>query len=65
MLFRQWRSLISILDESPVFTELSIKEKEALIQDLLNNYPQLYKRLNNEVELAGYEASRLMNRIDF
>jgi len=58
MSFRDWNFLTSILDESPVFTDLSVKEKDALMAELIRNYPQLFQRLQNEEEI-GYEASWL------
>jgi hypothetical protein len=58
MLFRKWNFLNSILDESPVFSELSIKEKDILMEELISNYPQLFQRFYNDEEV-GYEASWL------
>lgn len=58
MFFREWNFLTSILNESPVFTELSIKEKETLVEEILRNYPQLFQRFQFDEEI-GYEASWL------
>ncbi len=52
------KSLSFILDESPFFTDLSIKERECLIEELLNTYPQLHKQPAND-PVVGYEASWL------
>ena len=61
MFFHRWFSLVTILDESPFFTELSIKERERLIKELLHAYPQLKKEKSGDIEV-GYEASWLMNQ---
>ncbi|RJQ50153.1 MAG: hypothetical protein C4538_00735 [Nitrospiraceae bacterium] len=53
--------LASILGESPVFTELSIRERESLIQELLRSYPQLSQYVNADIEV-GYEASWLIRQ---
>jgi hypothetical protein len=58
MSFRKSSSLLSILDESPFFTELSFKERDRLIRELLKAYPQLRCHISGEVEV-GYEASWL------
>lgn len=60
MLFRKWKSLITILDESPFFMELSIKERERLVRELLHTYPQLHQHNTGDAEV-GYEASWLMD----
>jgi hypothetical protein len=49
----------SILGESPFFSELSIKEREKIISDLLWTYPELTDQSNIDDEL-GYEASWFM-----
>ncbi len=51
----------SILGESPFFSELSIKEREDIISDLLWTYPELNEQSNTEDEI-GYEASWFMRR---
>ena len=51
--------ITSILDESPFFSELSIKEREKIINDLLWTYPELNDGSNIDDEL-GYEASWFM-----
>ncbi len=61
MFFKRWFSLSTILDESPFFTELSIKERENLIKELLQTYPQLNKQISSDFEL-GYEASWLIKQ---
>ena len=61
MFYRNCSSLFKILDESPFFTELSIKEREKLIQELVETYPQLYQHIPGDVEV-GYEASWLMEQ---
>ena len=58
MFYSKLKSLFFILDESPFFTDLSIKERENLIEDLLKSYPQLLHKPSNEPEV-GYEASWL------
>ncbi len=62
MYFRKWGSIVSILDKSPFFTELSIKERERLIDNLLRQYPQLSQQYNEEIEM-GYEAGWLNDRL--
>ncbi len=62
MYFRECGSIVSILDKSPFFTELSIKEKEMLVKELLKKYPQLSHQANNDMEV-GYEASWFMERL--
>ncbi len=61
MFIRKRVSLFSILDESPFFTELSMKEREKLIKELLQTYPQLDRYVPGDIEV-GYEASWLMNQ---
>jgi hypothetical protein len=61
MFFSKSKSLVSILDKSPFFTELSIKEREKLIGDLLKQYPHLYQQYNSDAEV-GYETSWFANR---
>jgi hypothetical protein len=58
MLFSHLKSLVFILDESPFFTDLSIKERESLMEDLLKSYPQLLQRPEHD-PVMGYEASWL------
>ncbi len=58
MMINKWRSVFSILDDSPFFKELSIKEREVLIAELIDTYPQLYIQKNSDIDL-GYEASWL------
>ncbi len=62
MYFSKWGSIASILDKSPFFTELSIKERERLIDNLLKQYPQLSQQYNKEIEM-GYEACWLTDRL--
>ncbi len=50
--------VFSILDESPFFRQLSIKEMEVLIEDLFEKYPHLAPSIGSEPEV-GYEASWL------
>lgn len=61
MFFNRWFSLVTILDESPFFTELSMKEREKLVKDLLVTYPQLDKQTSGDIEV-GYEASWLVKQ---
>lgn len=61
MFFNKCFSLVTILDESPFFTELSMKEREKLINELLLTYPQLDKQLSGDFEV-GYEASWLIKQ---
>ncbi|RJR16433.1 MAG: hypothetical protein C4581_10090 [Nitrospiraceae bacterium] len=61
MFFNRWFSLVTILDESPFFTELSMKEREKLVKDLLVTYPQLDKQTSADIEV-GYEASWLVKQ---
>jgi hypothetical protein len=58
MFYRQLKSLFFILDESPFFTDLSIKERESLMKELLKSYPQLLQQAAND-PIMGYEASWL------
>jgi hypothetical protein len=58
---RKSEKLFSILDGSPFFTELSVKDREKLIKELLEAYPQLIQNLNNDTEV-GYEASWLTDQ---
>lgn len=50
--------IVSILNESPFFSRLSIRERETLVEDLLKSYPQLLQQASNDIEV-GYEASWL------
>ena len=61
MFFRKWFSLFTILDESPFFTELSMIEREKLVKELLQTYPQLNKQMTSDIEV-GYEASWLVKQ---
>jgi hypothetical protein len=61
MFIKRWFSLSTILDESPFFTELSVKERENLIKELLLTYPQLDRQISGDIEL-GYEASWLIKQ---
>ncbi len=58
MIINKRRSVFSILNDSPFFKELSIKEREGLIADLFKTYPHLHRQNNNDTEV-GYEASWL------
>ena len=58
MFFSKLKSLVFILDESPFFTDLSIKERESLMEELLKSYPQLFQKPVND-PVMGYEASWL------
>jgi hypothetical protein len=62
MHFSKRGSLVSILDKSPFFTELSMREQERLIDNLLRKYPQLSQQYNKEIEV-GYEAGWLTDRL--
>jgi len=61
MFLNRWFSLSTILDESPFFTELSMKEREKLVEELLQTYPQLDKQMSGDIEV-GYEASWLVKQ---
>ncbi len=58
MFYSKLKALFFILDESPFFTDLSIKERESLIEELLKSYPQLLQKPAND-PVMGYEASWL------
>ena len=58
MYYRKLKSLFFILNESPFFTELSIIERESLIEELLKSYPQLLQTSSQD-PVMGYEASWL------
>ena len=58
MFYSKLKSLFFILDESPFFTDLSIKERESLIKELFKSYPQLLQKPSND-PVMGYEASWL------
>lgn len=61
MFFKKLISLSTILDESPFFIELSIGEREKLINELLQTYPQLKGQMSNDTDV-GYEASWLIKQ---
>ncbi|GBD96093.1 MAG TPA: hypothetical protein ENG83_02780 [Nitrospirae bacterium] len=61
MFYTKWSSLSKILDESPFFTGLSVEEREKLIQELVETYPQLCQQIPGDVDV-GYEASWLMEQ---
>ena len=61
MFIKKLLSLSTILDESPFFMELSVKERENLIEELLQTYPQLSQQGAADIEV-GYEASWLINQ---
>jgi len=61
MFLNRWFSLVTILDESPFFTELSMKDRERLVIELLQTYPQLDKQMSGDIEV-GYEASWLVRQ---
>ena len=61
MYLGKWFSLFTILDESPFFTELSMIEREKLVKELLQTYPQLNKQMTSDNEV-GYEASWLVKQ---
>ncbi|RJQ55903.1 MAG: hypothetical protein C4526_02720 [Nitrospiraceae bacterium] len=58
MRFAKRDFLSSVLDESPFFTELSIKEKNRLMEELIEGYPQLFQSFHSNYEV-GYEAGWL------
>ena len=58
MIFGKPDPIVSILNESPFFSRLSIRERENLVEDLLKSYPQLLQQAGNDMEV-GYEASWL------
>jgi hypothetical protein len=55
---RERKSLCSILDESPFFTELSVGERESLVRELLESYPHLIQDTNSDMKVS-YEAGQL------
>lgn len=61
MVQKEKRTLLHILDESPFFIELSIKERESLVKELLMTYPQL-RHYSDDSEV-GYEASWFSGKI--
>jgi hypothetical protein len=61
MYFKKLLSLSTMLDESPFFMELSVKEREKLIAELLHTYPQLSEQGSADIEV-GYEASWLIKQ---
>jgi hypothetical protein len=52
------KKLSYILNNSPFFTELSLREREDLIQELIRTYPQLTRKYQSDEEV-GYEVSWL------
>ena len=58
MLFSHLKSMFFILDESPFFTDLSIRERESLVKELLKSYPDLLQKPESD-PVMGYEASWL------
>ena len=52
------KKLSYILNNSPFFTELSLREREDLIQELIRTYPQLARQYQSDEEV-GYETSWL------
>ena len=56
MFFKKWLTLFGILDESPFFMELSLKEREKLVRQLLQEYPGLDSHQSRDMDI-GYEAS--------
>jgi hypothetical protein len=52
------KQLSYILNNSPFFTELSLREREDLIQELIRTYPQLTRKYQSDEEV-GYEVSWL------
>lgn len=60
MFFIKLLKISTILDESPFFTELSMREREKLIDELLQTYPQLQEQQFDDADI-GYEASWLIN----
>jgi hypothetical protein len=44
---KELHTLIHILDESPFFVELPVKDKEALVNDLLRSYPHLIQQTDD------------------
>ncbi|MBI4681573.1 MAG: hypothetical protein HY757_00485 [Nitrospirae bacterium] len=59
MFFNKWFSLFTILDESPFFAEITMKDREKLINELFETYPQLQRHEPGDMEV-GYEASWLL-----
>lgn len=61
MISEETRSIFSILGGSPFFAELSMKERETIITELLWAYPELLECANEDDEL-GYEVSWFMSQ---
>ncbi len=61
MFSRKRFSLFAILDESPFFAEITVKEREKLISELIETYPQLRQHTSGDKEV-GYEASWLQKQ---
>jgi hypothetical protein len=61
MLLKHGNKLSLILKKSPAFLELSIRERETLVKELLRTYPSLAQHINDHVDV-GYEASWLAER---
>jgi hypothetical protein len=59
LFFKELYTLIHILDESPFFMELPLKDKEALMKDLLRSYPQLIQQSDNDPDI-GWFAQRFL-----
>jgi hypothetical protein len=54
LFYKELNALVHILDESPFFMELSLKDKEALVKDLLRSYPQLIQQTNNDPDISWF-----------
>jgi hypothetical protein len=54
LFYKELNALVHILDESPFFIELSLKDKEALVKDLLRSYPQLIQQINNDPDISWF-----------
>ncbi len=53
--------LFEVLDGSPFFGGLSMGEREKLMEELLEAYPQLCRYVQSDIEV-GYEASWLVEQ---
>ncbi len=58
---KEFKVLFNILDESPFFPELSSKERELMIKELLKTYPNLWHH-NHDESNFGYESNFMMRQ---
>lgn len=58
---KEFKVLFNILDESPFFPELSSQERDLMIKELLNAYPNLW-HYNHDESISGYESNFMMRQ---